>query len=388
MMLWSVRHLWPSGARFVFNCYRHWSTLVVRGYSGTDSAFLSSREGVTQGDPLSMIVYGLGTLPLIRQLRAEFPEVEQPWYADDGGAAGHFTSILRLFGRLQEIGPRFGYFPEPSKCVVIVSPDNVKAATEAFAKVGFQVATGRRYLGGFIGKRDELQSWLASKTEAWTEVVDALSKFAVRYPQAAYAAMQKCLQQQWQFVQRVIEDTDESFAPLETALAERFLPALFGTDLEEDTHLRALSSLPIKWSGLALPNPVHSGASNYEASTQMCQHLLDASARMAFHSALLSTAPLYLTLVRKHELTTVSLMTLPWRTLYATFRNPYGVQFFVVSPQANGCRCYPLRLVARCSRLGNFGIPFICGMAALRLTFHRLVMAVDSPFLSATVWRV
>jgi hypothetical protein len=29
IMLWNVRHEeWPSGARFVFNCYRHWSTLV------------------------------------------------------------------------------------------------------------------------------------------------------------------------------------------------------------------------------------------------------------------------------------------------------------------------------------------------------------------------
>ena len=29
-MLWAVRQEWPSGAQFTFNCYRHWSTLVVR----------------------------------------------------------------------------------------------------------------------------------------------------------------------------------------------------------------------------------------------------------------------------------------------------------------------------------------------------------------------
>ena len=29
-MLWAVRHKWPSGAQFKFNCYRHWATLVVR----------------------------------------------------------------------------------------------------------------------------------------------------------------------------------------------------------------------------------------------------------------------------------------------------------------------------------------------------------------------
>ena len=29
-MLWAVRHKWTGGAQFTFNCYRHWSTLVVR----------------------------------------------------------------------------------------------------------------------------------------------------------------------------------------------------------------------------------------------------------------------------------------------------------------------------------------------------------------------
>lgn len=29
-MFWTVRHQWPSGARFAFNRYCHWSTLVVQ----------------------------------------------------------------------------------------------------------------------------------------------------------------------------------------------------------------------------------------------------------------------------------------------------------------------------------------------------------------------
>ena len=36
-MIWTVRHLWPSGDRFVFNCYRHWSLLVLRNGNGTAS---------------------------------------------------------------------------------------------------------------------------------------------------------------------------------------------------------------------------------------------------------------------------------------------------------------------------------------------------------------
>ena len=28
-MLWTVRHRWPAGSRFAFNCYRHWAQLLI-----------------------------------------------------------------------------------------------------------------------------------------------------------------------------------------------------------------------------------------------------------------------------------------------------------------------------------------------------------------------
>ena len=72
-MLWSVRHEWRSGAQFTFNCYRHWATLVVRKTEDGSGHFLHSKEGVTQGDPLAMIAYGITVLPLIRVLRKDHP---------------------------------------------------------------------------------------------------------------------------------------------------------------------------------------------------------------------------------------------------------------------------------------------------------------------------
>ena len=29
-ILWTVRHHWPAGARFAFNCYKHWAQLLLR----------------------------------------------------------------------------------------------------------------------------------------------------------------------------------------------------------------------------------------------------------------------------------------------------------------------------------------------------------------------
>ena len=87
-MLWAVRHDWPVGAQFTFNCYRHWATLVVRDTEDGSGHFLHSKEGVTQGDPLAMIAYGIVVLPLIRDLRRAHPCVMQPWYADDAWEGG------------------------------------------------------------------------------------------------------------------------------------------------------------------------------------------------------------------------------------------------------------------------------------------------------------
>ena len=71
-MLWTVRHCWQAGARFVFNCYRHWAQLLLRQLGETPAKILS-REGVTQGDPILMVLYGITLVPLAEELRAADP---------------------------------------------------------------------------------------------------------------------------------------------------------------------------------------------------------------------------------------------------------------------------------------------------------------------------
>ena len=61
---------------------------MVRNTEDGSVHFLHSKEGLTQGDPLAMIAYGIGVPPLIRDLRRDHPYVTQPWYADDAGGVG------------------------------------------------------------------------------------------------------------------------------------------------------------------------------------------------------------------------------------------------------------------------------------------------------------
>jgi hypothetical protein len=227
-MLWAVRHEWPPGGKFVFNRYKHWAVLVLRGNDG-QAIFIFSKEGVTQGDPsLSMFAYRIGILPLIPQLKAEIPQVEQPWYADDAGADARFDEIERFSRRLCKVESKFSYFLEPTKSIIIVRQHNLEEARLCFP--GFKVRTGNRYLGGFVGEDEALNEWLAEKTEFWEEAVTDLTSVAKVFPQAAYSDLQKSLQQEWQFVQRVKKGIGNEFASIEQTLARTFLPTLFGDD--------------------------------------------------------------------------------------------------------------------------------------------------------------
>ena len=68
---------------------------MVRDIGDGSGHFLHIKEGVTQGDPLAMITYGIGVLPLIWELRDPHPRVTQPWYADDAGAGGGRSRTCR-----------------------------------------------------------------------------------------------------------------------------------------------------------------------------------------------------------------------------------------------------------------------------------------------------
>ena len=42
-------------------------------------------------------------------------------------------------------------------------------AKEFFRRMGIQVVTGSRYLGGFVGERDTEACWIQEKVEGWAE---------------------------------------------------------------------------------------------------------------------------------------------------------------------------------------------------------------------------
>ena len=69
--------------------------------------------------------------------------------------------------------------------------------------MGIQVVTRHRYLRGFIGDREADERWMGDKITGWEKSVETLSRVSCKHPQSAYAVLQKSLQQEWSFVQRV-----------------------------------------------------------------------------------------------------------------------------------------------------------------------------------------
>ena len=149
------------------------------------------------------------------------------------------------FRYLQLRGPARGYFTEPTKSILVVAERNVPRSKEYFRGMGLQVVTGSRYLGGFIGERETEDQWVKDKLEGWAEFVGTLDGVAHKHPQSAYAGLQKSLQQEWLFVQRVTPGIGDSFGPVEEDIAKAFLPVLF-EGVGYGALGRAITCLPVK----------------------------------------------------------------------------------------------------------------------------------------------
>ena len=92
-------------------------------------------------------------------------------------------------------------------------------------------------------------------------------------------------------MQRVTPGVGGAFVPVEEALREIFVPALF-EGLREGVPERENTGLLVKQAGLDLPNPIQTAPENWRTSCVITGHLVTAlrsqvEFRTAYHSACL-----------------------------------------------------------------------------------------------------
>ena len=158
--LLNIRKLWPRCSIFLFNTYQGLAPPIVHG----SGEILYSREGTAQGAPLAMLFYRVSLLPMIRQLKDNARQ-KQICYADDGAALGKVDNLRLWLIRLMKWGPHFGYYPERSKSILVITQEYKEEAENVFSSYGLKITTVNRYLRLFIEDADSRNEFISKQVD-------------------------------------------------------------------------------------------------------------------------------------------------------------------------------------------------------------------------------
>ena len=248
--------------------------LLINDQSGQYDDILSE-EGSTQGDVPAMAMYAIGTRPLLDKLMtAVDPELcKQVWYADDSAGAGKLNEMKKWWDELNQTGPKYGYFPKPSKTILIVKdPEKLELANAIFGRTGITIdVNGERHLGAAIGSKSFKEKYVKKKVDGWIEDVKQLSKIAKEEPQIAHSAYTKAMCMRWSFAQRTIADIGHLFQPLEDVIRAEFIPAIVGRKISD--FEREIMALPVRFGGIGILNPTKTADVEFQTSLKITTNL-------------------------------------------------------------------------------------------------------------------
>ena len=264
--LLNIQVLCPAIAIILINCYRGKASLFVK------EEIVYSEEGTTQGDPLAMAMFALASVPLIAKITTD--GATQSWYADDASSGGPLARIRRWWDKLITFRPQYGYFPNAVKTWVIAKEDKHEEASELFEGTGVNITTsGKRYLGGAVGKETFVNNYIMNKITEWAKEVNRLALFAKTQPHAAFAAFTKGLIGRWVYLIRVTQISESLLQPLEDEIRHSLLPTLTG-QAPVNGQVRRLCALPARHGGLGIVNPTTLPAKQHQTSRKITQPLV------------------------------------------------------------------------------------------------------------------
>ena len=130
-----------------------------------------------------MVLYGITLAPLEEELRAAYPGLLSPFYADNAAFDGLARRSAHLPKLMTKRGPDRGYFSEPAKYLFILdNPGQEEAVKREFSKEGLVLnfVRGSHYLGAYLHPQDQLEAWVKPQVEAWAQGVMVLGKITRR----------------------------------------------------------------------------------------------------------------------------------------------------------------------------------------------------------------
>jgi hypothetical protein len=267
--LWNVHFLCPALKRILTNMYRAPSRIFLKNEKQTQE--FSSDEGTTQGDPLAMAMYAISIAPLGKEGKSLSQQI---WYADDAAAGDTLERLRKWFDFLLLRGPKYGYFPQPKKCILVVKEHKLDEAKKLFSGTNVEITiNGTRHLGAALGSVEFKGNFVGEKVKEWISQVELLSRFAKTQPHAAFAVFTHCLQARWTFVSRTVPGAGPLFVELEKVIRHTFLPSILGGRAVTDAE-RELLSLPARYGGLGVFNPCVKAPQSHKFSEALCTPLV------------------------------------------------------------------------------------------------------------------
>ena len=177
--------------------------------------------------------------------------------------------------QLCTMGPKYGYFPQASKTILIVKERFEVKAKAIFGKSGIKISTrGERHMGDVVGSERFKDEYVSNKVEKWVQDIEQLSNIAIDEPQSALSSFTRAISHIWTYVQRTVPCTGHLFQSLEKVIREKLIPALAGRRVS-GIERRTLA-LPVRLGGIGLSYPVLSADREYSASVSITRNLANA----------------------------------------------------------------------------------------------------------------
>ena len=268
----------PSFAQYVENMYKEPASLFVSNgiqRGSNEMEVILSSEGTTQGDPVAMAMYALGLLNLQQNIKYDETRVKQVAYADDLTGAGKIEDLRKWWDTVIEHGPKVGYFPNANKSVIIVKPNLLEQAQEAFINTSIKITKeGERHLGAVLGTESFKEKYVKDAVATWVKETDLLAQFAVTEPQAAYTAFTFGMKHKWNYLMRTVPNIGPLLEPLEEVINGRFIPAISNGHFPSERE-RRLVALPPRMGGLGIPNPQELAHVEFQNSARLTASLTE-----------------------------------------------------------------------------------------------------------------
>ena len=220
-----------------------------------------------------MTMFAVAIMPLIKAVQIE--NKLQEWFADDAASGGYLRCLRKWWSLLVSVGPKFGYFPNAQKTLLLTKPEKLAEAQEVFKDSAVNITEGKRYLGGALDTEAFSNTLSQTQVAQWIVEVECLARFSKTQPQAALAVFTHGLTSKWTHAFRVAAVLSrQHLVGLEKVIYEKLIPALTNQPTQTQ-DVRNLLALPARLGGMGITNPIRACKEQREMSLAVTKPLVE-----------------------------------------------------------------------------------------------------------------